>query len=162
MTKTVKVPVGLGNPDKPDDPPTYLEPGDDVPSWAEEHIPDEYMEDGPVAGGVYLVSDQIYQVVKSVADERGVEYGEDWSADQIAAAIRLAEHNDDLTARIEAGLVDEDEGTAAVEDSKSAMDALFSDSNKSGNAAAPNQDEKPTRAKSTSKSTGGSSGGADS
>lgn len=156
MAKTVNVPVGLGNPDKPDDEPVYLQPGDEVPSWAEKYIKDEYLEDsGVMAAGSNLYSDHVYQVVKGVADEKGVEYGEDWSADQIAAAVRLAEHNETLGDNMP---VDEDEAEEAVDASQKAMADLFGATNATGNVNGPDQAEKPKR----SRSSGGSSGAADS
>jgi hypothetical protein len=157
MTKTVLVPVGLGNPDKPKDDPVYLEPGDEVPSWAEDHIKPEYMSDNEVmAAGTNLYDDNIYQVVKGVADERGVEYDEGWDAAQIAAAVRLGEHNDALVERVGVDL-DEDEVETAVDDSQKAMKDLFGETNSSGNVNAPDQAApKRSRSSRSSESTGGS------
>jgi hypothetical protein len=157
MAKTALVPMGIGNPDTPDEDPVYLEPGDEIPSWAEKHVKPEYVEDGAFAAGTRLYDDNVYQVVKARADEMGVEYGDDWDAAQIAAAVRLREHNDSLKERVGVDL-EEDEVEEAVKDSQSAMESLFGDTNKSGNVNAPDQSEKSTK---RSRS-GGSSGGSDS
>lgn len=129
---------------------TWLQPGDEVPRWAEDIVPVDCCDDAVVvAGTVNLVTDQVYQVVKAYADEHGVEYGDDWSADQIAAAVRLDEHNEQSPG------VDDD----SAEKAKSAMAALFDDSNKSGNVAAPNREVKASKA---SKPDSGARGGTDS
>lgn len=148
MTKTVTVPMGLGNPDDPEADPVYLEPGDELPSWAEDHVDPQYVEDsGQTAGGTNLYSDHVYQVVKGVADERGVDYGENWSADQIAAAVRLQEVN---TEREIMFGDDDEEVQDAIEDSKSALDELFSTTNEAGNMHAPDVDH-PSSKRKTSK-----------
>lgn len=131
-----------------------LHPGDAVPSWAVEYMDESWYEEGVNAAGTNLYDDNVYQVVKAVADEKGVEYGEGWDAAQIASAVRYDEQQSAVVESL--GDAFDDETESAYSDGKQAMAALFDDTNKSGNVNAPDQAAaKPTRGSR-------SSGGADS
>jgi hypothetical protein len=131
-----------------------LHPGDEVPSWAKDQIDESWYDERYESAGTNLYDDNVYQVVKRVAEEKGVEVGDDWSADQIAAAIRHHEAHQSL--REEYG-EDDEEVQEAVKSDQDTLAALFGDSNKAGNVNAPDQPEKPSRSRSS-----GSSGGSDS
>jgi len=132
-------------------PQVVLQPGDEVPSWAEEYIEDSWCEDPMDAAGSNLYDDAVYQVVKGVADEREVEYGDDWDASQIAAAVKAAEFREQVATDLD---LDEDEEAEAFDEGKQAMADLFNDSNKAGNVNAPDQ-AAPKPASRARKSTSG-------
>lgn len=140
-----------------------LHPGDEVPSWVDEaDLKDDWFNDPIDAAGSNLRDDNIYQVVKQVADEEGVEYGADWSSEQIAAAVRLKRQEQLVADELGEEVVDPMSGDTtdvreAYEDGRSAMAALFDDSNASGNVNAPDQaaPAKASRATKSSGTTGG-------
>ena len=133
-----------------------LHPGDEVPSWVDDDaIEEEWYDDGVAAAGSNLYDDNVYQVVKAVADERGVEYGEGWDAAQIAAAIRYEEHAEQVVTDLD---LDEDEEKEALDEGRKAMADLFESTNDAGNLHAPDQAAKSSRKVSSSPS--GTSGGA--
>lgn len=163
MVKTVNVPVGLGNPDKPEDPPVYLEPGDDVPSWAEAHIKPEYLsEDHPVAAGSDLYADPIYQAAVDALRELGVEPQPGLSSEQLAALVRAKLAGDEVEVTLDERDLDH-EDYVPVDEQVDTMSKLFGEANASGNPNAPDGDEAaPAPApKSTAKSTAkpGTTGG---
>lgn len=139
-----------------------LHPGDEVPVWVDEDSLDEEWFEAPIdAAGSNLQDDNVYQVVKQVADDMGVEYGEGWSSEQIAAAIRYAQAQQEFVDANGDEVVDPMSGettdvSEAYDEGRKAMSALFDESNASGNANAPDQ-----AAPAPSRRSRGSSGGAD-
>lgn len=127
-----------------------LKPGDSVPKWAEKYVPDNWCKgtEQPAAG-TDLHDDHVYQVVKQVAADERVEFEEDWSASQIAAAIRLKRRQ----IRLEQQGFEGEEVDEANKGAQDTMSKLFGTTNSAGNVNAP--DRGRARATRGQESTGG-------
>jgi hypothetical protein len=163
MTVTAKYPIQVGDKDHDT---VDLQPGDDVPSWAEEYLKPEVVVEGhPEAAGSDLYSDQIYDAVCMAAKAVGLEDSdiEGLSSEQIAALVRSVNKDQEMVEEFGEDALDEEDADPGNVDP---MVKLFGTQNADGNVNAPDQAEKKSRSKSTGSSgstgsQGGSTGGSD-
>lgn len=154
MAKTLKFPMTVYTEDY--DPVAgkgkgvTLEAGEEVPSWAEKYVEDEWVANETpygTAGGTDLVSDHGRPDLLRAAKKLDLEVPLSFSNDQIAAMIRHKLFEDDVKAEFG----EDYEGDAVKDD-----EALFKATNESGNVNAPDVDKKST--KTTASRSSGSDG----
>jgi hypothetical protein len=124
----------------------WLQAGDEVPTWAEKQIDDEFLDKTHTsAAGMNLNDDPIYRVAFETLEALGVVPDPHFSADQLAAMVRHKVQHEGILEGLPEGSDERDEAEDAMDQDMGVMERLFAESNASGNVNAPDLDEEPEK-----------------